>query len=162
MDNMLNNGGQIGQFPLEQWFYEMPPCTRWWTTATVVTSILVQCKILTPFQLFYSFRAVYVKSQVRKTPLLQSCICPSSLASPKSYHLILELTSAAVLAHPNNIHLLRPAKPRSPLPRLLPTTLLPPPRRRLRPHPRRLLLAPPLRYIHPPPPLPAPLHALPR
>jgi len=55
--------GQAGQFPLEQWFFEMPPCTRYWTTATVVTSILVQCQVLTPFQLFYSFRAVYVKSQ---------------------------------------------------------------------------------------------------
>lgn len=59
-----NNGGQAGQFPLEQWFYEMPPCTRWWTTATVVTSVLVQCNILTPFQLFYSFHSAFVKSQV--------------------------------------------------------------------------------------------------
>ncbi|MCJ1363269.1 hypothetical protein MMC16_002376 [Acarospora aff. strigata] len=56
-------GGAAGQFPLEQWFYEMPVCTRWWTTATVATSILVQCHIITPFQLFYSFRAVFVKSQ---------------------------------------------------------------------------------------------------
>jgi Derlin-2/3 len=59
-------GGQAG-FPLEQWFWEMPLCTRWWTTATVLTSALVQCQIVTPFQLFYSFRAVFVKSQVRPT-----------------------------------------------------------------------------------------------
>jgi Derlin-2/3 len=59
-------GGQAG-FPLEQWFWEMPLCTRWWTTATVLTSALVQCQIVTPFQLFYSFRAVFVKSQVRAT-----------------------------------------------------------------------------------------------
>lgn len=59
-----NNGfGQVGQFPLEQWFWEMPICTRTWVTATVATSILVQCKVLTPFQLFYSFRTVYLKSQ---------------------------------------------------------------------------------------------------
>lgn len=57
-------GGAVGQFPLEQWFYEMPVCTRWWTTATVAISFLVQCHIITPFQLFYSFRAVFVKSQV--------------------------------------------------------------------------------------------------
>lgn len=57
-------GGQAG-FPLETWFWEMPVCTRWWTTATVITSALVQCQIVTPFQLFYSFRAVFVKSQVR-------------------------------------------------------------------------------------------------
>ncbi|PLB49480.1 putative membrane protein [Aspergillus steynii IBT 23096] len=63
MAAIWGNGGQAGQFPLEQWFYEMPPVTRWWTVATVATSVLVQCHILTPFQLFYSFRAVYVKSQ---------------------------------------------------------------------------------------------------
>lgn len=60
--------GQLGQFPLEQWFFEMPPCTRYWATATVITSVLVQCKVITPFQLFYSFRAVYYKSQVSGPP----------------------------------------------------------------------------------------------
>lgn len=59
--------GQLGQFPLEQWFFEMPPCTRYWTTATVITSVLLQCKVITPFQLFYSWRAVYYKSQVRES-----------------------------------------------------------------------------------------------
>ena len=57
-------GGAVGQFPLEQWFYEMPVCTRWWTTATVATSVLVQCQVITPFQLFYSTRAVFIKNQV--------------------------------------------------------------------------------------------------
>jgi Derlin-2/3 len=72
MAAIWGNGGQGGQFPLEQWFYEMPPVTRWWTVATVATSVLVQCHILTPFQLFYSFRAVYFKSQVRhENPQLQ-------------------------------------------------------------------------------------------
>ena len=78
MDNMLGAGGvggaggqQMGQFPLEQWFYEMPVCTRWWTTAVIATSILVQCQVITPFQLFYSFRAVFVKNQV--------CVCYPSL-----------------------------------------------------------------------------------
>lgn len=66
MAAIWGNGEQAGQFPLEQWFYEMPPVTRWWTVATVATSVLVQCHILTPFQLFYSFRAVYVKSQVSR------------------------------------------------------------------------------------------------
>jgi len=59
--------GQLGQFPLEQWFFEMPPCTRYWTTATVITSVLLQCKVITPFQLFYSFRAVYYKSQASRS-----------------------------------------------------------------------------------------------
>lgn len=60
--------GAVGNFPLEQWFWEMPVCTRVWTTATVLTSVLLQCKAITPFQLFYSFRAVYVKSQVSSAP----------------------------------------------------------------------------------------------
>ncbi|KAF2087534.1 putative ER-associated proteolytic system protein Der1 [Saccharata proteae CBS 121410] len=55
--------GIAGGFPLEQWFHEIPVCTRWWTTITVLTSVLVQCHVLTPFQLFYSFRAVYYKGQ---------------------------------------------------------------------------------------------------
>lgn len=57
--------GDVGQFPLEQWFFEMPPCTRYWTSAAVLTAILAQCKVVNPLQLYYSFRAVYVKSQVR-------------------------------------------------------------------------------------------------
>ena len=63
--------GQIGQFPIEQWYWEMPICTRLWVTATAITSVLVQCKVLTAFQLFYSFRAVYLKSQV------WSCLPPN-------------------------------------------------------------------------------------
>lgn len=56
--------GGDGLFPLETWFWEMPICTRWWTTATVLTSGLVQCQLVTPFQLFYSYRTVFQKSQV--------------------------------------------------------------------------------------------------
>jgi Derlin-2/3 len=63
LDAAAGAGQQVGQFPLEQWFYEMPLCTRWWTAATVATSVLVQCQVITPFQLFYSFRAVFVKNQ---------------------------------------------------------------------------------------------------
>jgi len=55
-------GGQAG-FPLENWFWEMPMCTRWWTTATVLTSALVQCEIVNPFQLFYSFQTVFYRQQ---------------------------------------------------------------------------------------------------
>lgn len=65
MAAILGGGGE--GLPLEQWFFEMPVCTRWWTTATVVTGVLVQCHILTPFQLFYSFRAVFHKQQVRRS-----------------------------------------------------------------------------------------------
>lgn len=56
-------GGGVGGFPLEQWFYEMPVCTRWWMTAALSASVLVQCRVITPFQLFYSMRTVFFKSQ---------------------------------------------------------------------------------------------------
>lgn len=65
MAAMLGGGdGALGGLPIEQWWFEMPAVTRWWTTATVITGVLVQCHVLTPFQLFYSFRAVFNKSQV--------------------------------------------------------------------------------------------------
>ncbi|KAH3907691.1 derlin [Parastagonospora nodorum] len=64
MANVLGGGdGMMGGFPLEQWFYEMPVCTRWWMTAALSASVLVQCRILSPFQLFYSVRTVFFKSQ---------------------------------------------------------------------------------------------------
>lgn len=55
--------GADGGFPLEDWFLEMPICTRWWTVATIATSALVQFQMITPYQLFYSFRTVFHKSQ---------------------------------------------------------------------------------------------------
>lgn len=80
----MGGDGLGGQFPLETWFWEMPGkslyrwslercltlvvvCTRVWTTATVLTSALVQCQIVTPFQLFYSFRSVFIKNQVSRS-----------------------------------------------------------------------------------------------
>ncbi|KAF3010146.1 hypothetical protein G7054_g11159 [Neopestalotiopsis clavispora] len=61
MDQLMP--GEGGRNPLEAWFWEMPLCTRWWTTATVLTSALVQCQMVTPFQLFYSVRTVFGKGE---------------------------------------------------------------------------------------------------
>lgn len=106
MAAVMNGGGDgaLGQLPLEQWFFETPVCTRWWTTATVITGILVQCQVLTPFQLFYSFRAVFHKQQVRA----------SGWKTPD--HLLITST---VLAIGDDIHLLRPALPQPPLSHIL-------------------------------------------
>lgn len=71
MDQVMDGG----RLPLEAWFWEMPACTRWWTAATVLTSALVQCHMVTPFQLFYSFRAVFVKSQVRDSLAIRRWTC---------------------------------------------------------------------------------------
>lgn len=62
MEQMIGDGA--GRNPLEAWFWEMPICTRWWTTATVLTSALVQCQMVSPFQLFYSVRTVFGKGEV--------------------------------------------------------------------------------------------------
>ncbi|KAK6850134.1 Der1-like family-domain-containing protein [Apiospora arundinis] len=61
MDQMIPGDG--GRNPLEAWFWEMPICTRWWTTATVLTSALVQCQMVSPYQLFYSVRTVFTKGE---------------------------------------------------------------------------------------------------
>lgn len=58
-------GGGFGQVPIEQWFFDMPPITRWWTTAIVACGVAVQCGFLSPFQLFYDYQAAIVKGQVR-------------------------------------------------------------------------------------------------
>ena len=57
-------GGLGNGFPLEQWWLEMPPVTRYWTTASVICSILGQCHVISPFNMFYSVRAVFNKGQV--------------------------------------------------------------------------------------------------
>lgn len=77
MDGMMGEGDR---FPLEQWFWEMPVCTRWWTTATVVTSALVQCQVINAFQLFYSYRSVFHNGQVRLPAAGRAPVCPSKWA----------------------------------------------------------------------------------
>ena len=109
---MLGGGdGALGGLPIEQWWFEMPPCTRWWTTATVVTGILVQCQILTPFQLFYSFRAVFHKQQVSRQKYRQIYDCNTTLKY------------ITVLATAINIRLLRSTITQSLLPHLLHPTI---------------------------------------
>ena len=61
---------------LEQWYYDVPIVTRIWTTAAVITSVLVRCDIITPFQLFYNFNSVWAKKQVSlSSPLPFYCLC---------------------------------------------------------------------------------------
>lgn len=105
------DGGMMGGFPLEQWFYEMPVCTRWWMTAALSASVLVQCHIISPFQLFYSVRAVFFRSQVHS----------------HMFYVATYTDASVVLAPGNDLLLLRSPLPRSALPHLLPPTLLAPP-----------------------------------
>jgi hypothetical protein len=129
------NGGplaNLGQFPLEQWFFEMPICTRWWTTGAVITSVLVQCHIVSPFNLFYSYRTVFNKSEV----------CVPCWYSVRSLTNVL----CPVLAPHHNFLLLWAPESGPDLSRLLPPTLLTPSGREQRPFPRAVLLAPLLRF----------------
>lgn len=88
-------------------------CTRWWTAATVLTSALVQCHMVTPFQLFYSFRAVFIKSQVGRASMsFTTILC--------IYQLTMQL---AVLATVDDVSLLRSVFARPALSHILPTTL---------------------------------------
>lgn len=112
MADVLGGGnGVMGQFPLEQWFFEMPVCTRWWMTAALSASVLVQCHIISPFQLFYSFRTVFYRSQVC-TPAMQ---------------LLNGYSQCTVLAINHHLLLLWAPQPRPPLPHLFPPALFAPP-----------------------------------
>ena len=128
----------------------MPLCTRVWTTATIVTSVLVQCKIITPFQLFYSFRAVFVKNQVG----LQCMHRHNSRDTDQ--------TLSIVLATCDNIPLLRPTLPRPALPCLLPPTILPVTRGEQRTLSCTFLMAPTLCYHTTPLPLTFDVNTIPR
>lgn len=144
-------GGGDGM-PLEQWFFEMPVCTRWWTTATVITGVLVQCHILTPFQLFYSFRAVWHKQQVRLESTTESINRERGVRKGEEETSETSLTIRRcylVLAAPLHLHLLRPPLPQPPLPHLLHPALRPHARRSSA-DPRPLRLAPCLRLRDPP------------
>ena len=129
MADVIGGGGMVGQFPLEQWFYEMPVCTRCWMTAALSVSVLVQCHILNPFQLFYSVRTVFYRSQV----------CLSTMLS---LHLQLILTTSTVLAACHDILLLWTTQSRPPVPHLLPPAIFAPPRRVVGTIARPLFMAP--------------------
>ena len=122
----------VGQFPLEQWFFEMPFCTRWWTTGVVLTSVLVQCHVISPFNMFYSINAIFNKGQVG---ISLSFITWSNLR--------------VVLAISLVVILLWTARSRSTLPRLLPPTVFAPARRVVWSVSCTLLLAPGLLCLSP-------------
>lgn len=115
------------RLPVEAWFWETPVCTRWWTTATLLASALVQCRIVSPYQLFYSYRAVFHRSQV---------VCPNIVFLTSA-----NLMASAVLAPRDVVPLLRSILDQSTLPHLLPPTILASSRRIIWPITSSLLLA---------------------
>jgi hypothetical protein len=139
MADMLGAGAMNG-FPLEQWFWEMPPLTRWWTTSAVLCSVLVQCHIISPFNLFYSVRAVFSKGQVSF----------GSFSGNSTAYEELSTNRTAVLATPKHILLLRAPLSRPYIPHLLPPAILAPLGRNIRTLACALQLSPYLRGNMPP------------
>lgn len=53
----------MDRIPIETWFYEVPIITRYYTCAAILTSLAVQCDLVTPYQLFFSWHTAYTKGQ---------------------------------------------------------------------------------------------------
>ncbi|KAF8524961.1 Derlin [Gautieria morchelliformis] len=48
---------------IEAWVNQIPPVTRGWLSLAVVTSVAVQCQLVTPLQLYFSFKSAIVNGQ---------------------------------------------------------------------------------------------------
>lgn len=48
----------------EGWYFDIPIITRVWITAAVLTSGAIHCDLVSPYQLFFSWRTVWDKSQL--------------------------------------------------------------------------------------------------
>ncbi|OXG26318.1 derlin-2/3 [Cryptococcus neoformans Bt120] len=50
--------------PVEQWITEIPPVTRAWVAGSIGMSLLVECQVVAPVQLYFSWKAAIVNMQV--------------------------------------------------------------------------------------------------
>ncbi|KAI5989996.1 Der1-like protein [Pisolithus albus] len=48
---------------IEAWLWQVPPITRAWLALAVTTSLAVQCQVVTPLQLYFSFRSAFTNAQ---------------------------------------------------------------------------------------------------
>jgi Derlin-2/3 len=51
---------------VQQWYYGLPPITRFFMTGCFLTSAAVYLKILTPLQLFLNFPMVFKRYEVAR------------------------------------------------------------------------------------------------
>ncbi|KAI0315807.1 Der1-like protein [Amylostereum chailletii] len=49
---------------IEAWVTQIPPVTRAWLITCVLTSLAVQCQVVTPLQLYFSFKAAFTNVQL--------------------------------------------------------------------------------------------------
>ncbi|KAK8858837.1 hypothetical protein IAR55_003067 [Kwoniella newhampshirensis] len=50
--------------PIEQWINDIPPVTRVWIAAAVGTSVLVECQVVSPLQLYFSWKTAVGNMQL--------------------------------------------------------------------------------------------------
>ncbi|TFY68749.1 hypothetical protein EVJ58_g817 [Rhodofomes roseus] len=48
---------------IEAWVTQIPPVTRAWLALAVLTSLAVQCQVITPLQLYFSYKATFTNAQ---------------------------------------------------------------------------------------------------
>ncbi|KAF9556754.1 Der1-like protein [Agrocybe pediades] len=48
---------------IEAWISQIPPITRGWLALSVLTSLAVQCQLVTPLQLYFSPRSAFMNAQ---------------------------------------------------------------------------------------------------
>jgi Derlin-2/3 len=49
---------------IEAWIFQIPPITRAWLVLSVLTSLAVQCQLVTPLQLYFSPRSAFINGQI--------------------------------------------------------------------------------------------------
>ncbi|KAF8133273.1 Der1-like protein [Boletus reticuloceps] len=48
---------------MDAWVMQVPPITRAWLALSVATSLAVQCQVVTPLQLYFSFKSAFTNAQ---------------------------------------------------------------------------------------------------
>ncbi|KAG8932550.1 hypothetical protein FRC03_004616 [Tulasnella sp. 419] len=48
---------------IESWIADIPPVTRWWILSSCAISLAVQCQLVAPVQLYFSFKSAFVNVQ---------------------------------------------------------------------------------------------------
>jgi Derlin-2/3 len=63
VQNNNNAGAGGGGVPIEQWYFELPIITRIYATGAVLTTLLCQLNVISPFHLYFSFRQIVYNKQ---------------------------------------------------------------------------------------------------
>lgn len=81
-----------------QWYLEMPPVTRAYSTACFMTTLAVQLDIVSPFQLYYNPMLIWKQYQAGSIDL--GLIASRHLTHPKRYGIYARGLALIVLLAP--------------------------------------------------------------